>query len=231
MPTIAHDTAPTEFERCEHLLQSATFRTHHDADSQIDDSDASIASRLRRFFPFGARLTKEARAGLAVFSHQIRTTVSVVADRRGTNEDLRWILQFGQRVSEQRRAVNAAVANQTLHPLRPATMSDVVPAEMHDRVAAFQCGRIDRSRCWIPGDVPRWLACVVTVMRGLSPDKPHNVVTASRQKRNELRADQAGRTSDCDFHGWRFLCCRVKSKVKFGDAMPVSKGPFERPSD
>ena len=190
-------SAGTQFEWQQHFFQSSTFRAEHDADPKIDHADARVGCRCRCVFPGLTEFADEPRARRRGFGHHFVAAVSVKTDRRSAHKDFRRIAHPGKSPSQQASAFDPAVFQQPLHSLRPATVSDVVSAEMNDRVAALKARRIDRSFGRVPVDrrgVRR--AATSRVRSGECQD----LVPAGRQKRDEGRTDQTGRTSDCDFH-------------------------------
>ena len=117
------------------------------------DSDAGIDGRLRRSLPLCADFGEKPATWKLRFTERLIAAIAVVANRRSTNQNSRRIRHRGERLAKSLRDIHSAIANAEFFCRRPATVGNVVPRQVDDRINTAKSGEIDQPGLRIPRDV------------------------------------------------------------------------------
>src|SRR5438093_13504280 len=105
---------------------------------------------IGRTFPLPAYVGKESLSRCTVFSKYFAAAITVVADGRSADHDLRQFLHFCNCFRNEPCTFDAAVTNPSLLSSGPSSGSNVLPGEMNQCINSIDCPRIHCSLFRIP---------------------------------------------------------------------------------
>jgi hypothetical protein len=160
LPPIADLSTDAKLERREHLLQRPAVGAQDHANPQVHHPHARIARGLAGRLPITTNLPQKVARRRRGFTKRLVTPIAVVSNRRRTNKRLRLSGKPRDRLADEPRPVDTAVANPPLERFAPAAPGNVLAREMHDRIHALQPRRVDLALLRIPkqlaGRVLHW---------------------------------------------------------------------------
>src|SRR6185312_16727228 len=203
LPPAGNRPADAELEGKEELLEQPALlgKDQPRPDDHGSRRDA-VGLALGRF-PILYDLCDEARlAGLGFLIEDLGAAITVVADRRLPDEDIRPRGGRLHPLQEVARAYQPALPDPDLR-LIGQPLIDLLADQVDDAIDVREslCGRTLRRRLpWVPVD-----RRVLGTRPARIPGQPHDLVSPSQQGVAQRRAEQAGGSRDENAHWRRML--------------------------
>ncbi len=187
----ADAASDTELERQEHPLERAAVVRQDDALTQMDDANARVTRGIGRSFPRSRDVGDEAGSELRFLGQDLVAAIAVGPDRGRADEYGRTGIEGRRRPGKETGRRRARLEDLALSRIRPA-LSDVLPAEIDDRIGAVEARRVELARGRIPANL--------TGAGRLAANEPQDVVPIGPKCRQECRADEPGSAAHDDSH-------------------------------